>query len=136
MNARIAAYLLIAGALVAVGALAVVGAQWHLRGRQIAHLQRQAATLSADLAQAKSERDACTADIETQNTAVAALRAAGEAQAARVAQAEQAAAQAGRVAQARVQAVLAAKVPTECPAAMRWLGDEGRALARDWSAAP
>lgn len=130
MNARLIAYAIVAGAL------AVVGTQWHLRGRQIEQLQWQAVTLTAELQQARRERDTCAADVEAQNAAVAALRDAGEAQAARAAQAEQAAAQAGREAQARVQAALAAKVPIACHAAMRWLVDEGRALARDWSAAP
>ena len=34
----------------------------------------------------------------------------------------------------KVRAALTARVPPECPAAMQWLGDYGRALANTWSA--
>jgi len=107
------------------GALAVVGWQWHARGQRIAALQTAAGQLSAQHAQCSAQRDAL-------DQAVADLRAAGAADRAARAGAEAAAAQVSAQAERRVRAALTAHVPPECPAAMDWLGEQGRAMARQW----
>lgn len=128
MSVRLIVYAAIAAALV----FAI--AQYRLRVQQIETLRKDNAALNMEIAKLKAERDTCISDIETQNDAIEALQAAADEQQRRVAAAERAAAQAGRSAQARVNAVLAANVPPECHAAMRWLAEQGRAAAIEWSA--
>ena len=121
MSARLIAY------AVASGALLFVGLQWHERGKEIARLNQSAGTLTA-------ERDQCLADQKANDEALAVIRAAGEADRLRREAAERRAAKARVDAEERVAKALMARVPTECPAAMQWLGDYGRALANTWGA--
>ena len=121
MSARLIAYAVVAGALL------LVGVQWHARGQRIEALVKSAATITA-------ERDQCTAQQAADDQALAALRAAGEADRARRAEAERAAAQASVDAEKRVAKALMSRVPTECPAAVQWLGEYGRGLAAEWGA--
>ncbi len=121
MIARLIAY------AVAFGALAMLGWQWQARGERIDALLIANGTLTA-------ERDQCLADQKATDEALAVIRAAGEADRIRRQAAERAAAQASVDAERKVRAALTARVPTECPAAMQWLGDYGRALANTWGA--
>lgn len=119
MNARLIAYAVIAGAL------AVVGWQCHQRGQRLDALKDANAQITAALAQ-------CTAERDTLDQALADIRRAGEADRAARTAAQAAAAQASADAERRVRAALTARVPPECPAAMQWLGDQGREIARQW----
>ena len=121
MTARLIAY------AIAFGALLFVGLQWHERGKEIARLNQSAGTLT-------TERDQCLADQKATDEALATIRAAGEADRLKREDAERRAAQTVADAERKVRAALTARVPTECPAAMQWLGDYGRALANTWSA--
>lgn len=127
MNVRLLVYAVVAGVVIALAA------QYRLRITQIENLRKDNAALHMQVESLKAERDACVSDIETQNKAIEAMQAAAAEQQRRVVTAEKAAAQAGRSAQARVNAVLAAAVPAECHAAMRWLAEQGRAMAAEWS---
>lgn len=119
MSARLAAYAVVAGTLL------LVGWQWHARGQRIEALVKHSATLAAEHAQCTAERDAL-------DQAVAAIRAAGEAERDARAAAEARAARISADAERRVRAALTADVPAECPAAMDWLGEQGRAIAAQW----
>ena len=121
MRARLIAY------AVAFGALVVLGWQWQARGERIDALLAANGTLV-------TERDQCLADQKATDEALATIRAAGEADRLKREDAERRAAQASVNAERKVRAALTARVPTECPAAMQWLGDYGRALADTWSA--
>ena len=121
MTARLIAY------AAAFGALVVLGWQWQARGERIDALLTANGTLT-------TERDQCRADQQAIDQALAQLRAAGEADRIRRESAERAAAQTVADAERKVRAALTARVPPECPAAMQWLGDYGRALANTWSA--
>ncbi len=121
MTARLIAY------AVAFGALVVLGWQWQARGERIDALLASGATVTA-------ERDQCLADQESNDEELATIRAAGEADRIRREAAERAAAQASVDAERKVRAALTARVPTECPAAMQWLGAYGRDLAARWEA--
>jgi len=121
MTARLIAY------AVAAAALLLVGLQWHARGQRIEALSAANVKLATEHAQ-------CTAQQAADDQALADLRAAGEADRARRADAERAAAQTVADAERRVRAALTARVPPECPAAVQWLGDHGRALAARWEA--
>ena len=121
MTARLIAY------AAAFGALVVLGWQWQARGERIDALLTANGTLT-------TERDHCRADQQAIDQALAQLRAAGEADRIRRESAERAAAQTVADAERKVRAALTARVPPECPAAMQWLGDYGRALANTWSA--
>ncbi len=121
MIARLIAY------ATAFGALVVLGWQWQARGERIDALLASGATVT-------TERDQCRADQQVIDQALAQLRAAGEADRARRVAAERAAAAAGAEADRRVAAALTARVPEDCHAAVRWLGDSGRALAERWEA--
>lgn len=121
MSARLAAYAIVTAALL------LVGWQWHARGQRIERLLTDAGEITA-------ERDQCLAQQAATDQALAALRAAGEADRARRADAERAAAQTVADAERRVRAALTARVPPACPAAVQWLGDHGRALAARWEA--
>lgn len=119
MNARLIAYAMAAGALL------VLGWQCHQRGQRIDALKDAQAQTAAALAQCAAERDAL-------GQAVADIRRAGEADRAARAAAQAAAAKISTDAERRVRAALTARVPPECPAAMQWLGDQGRAIAAQW----
>ena len=121
MNARLIAYAMAAGALL------VLGWQWRERGGRIDALLAANATLAAEHAQCTAERDAL-------DQAVADIRRAGEAHRAARAAAEARAARISTDAERRVRAALTADVPAECEAAVHWLGEQGRALAREWEA--
>ena len=121
MAGRLIAYAVVAGALI------VVGGQWHARGQRIEALLTSAGTITA-------ERDQCTTEQTQTDQTLAQLRATGEADRARRAEAERAAAQVTADAERRVRAALTARVPPECPAAMQWLGNHGRDLAERWEA--
>ena len=121
MSARLIAY------AIAAGALLVIGWQCHQRGQRIDALKDAQARTAAALAQCAAERDAL-------DQAVADIRRAGEADRAARAAAQAAAAQVSADAERRVRAALTARVPPECPAAVQWLGDHGRALAARWEA--
>ena len=121
MTARLIAY------AVAFGALALLGWQWQARGERIDALLAATGTLT-------TQRDQCRADQQAIDQALAQLRAAGEADRIRREAVERAAAQAVADAERKVRAALTARVPTECPAAMQWLGDYGRDLATTWGA--
>lgn len=121
MTARLIAY------AVAFGALVVLGWQWQARGERIDALLAASGTLT-------TERDQCQAQQKANDEALATIRAAGEADRIRRETAERAAAQTVADAERKVRAALTARVPPECPAAMQWLGDYGRALANTWSA--
>ena len=123
MSARLIAY------AIAFGALLFVGVQWHQRGKEIARLHEAAGKITA-------ERDQCLAGQKANDEALATLRAAGEADRIRREAAERAAAQASVDAERKVRAALTARVPTECPAAMQWIGDYGRELSNRWDARP
>jgi len=112
---------------VAFGALALLGWQWQARGARIDTLLAATGTLT-------TERDQCLADQKATDEALAVIRAAGEADRIRRQAAERAAAQAVADAERKVRAALTARVPTECPAAMQWLGAYGRDLATRWEA--
>lgn len=119
MIPRLIAYALVAGALI------LVGFQWHERGKEIGRLNITIGELTAEAAQ-------CRAEQKAHDEALATLREAGEADRQKREAAERAAAQAVTDAERRVRAALTAKVPSECPAAMNWLGDYGRTLADKW----
>lgn len=121
MIARLVAYAVVAAALL------LVGVQWHARGQRIEALVKSSAKITA-------ERDQCLAQQAADDQALADLRAAGEADRARRAAAERAAAQTVADAERRVRAALTARVPSECPDAVRWLGEYNRALADRWEA--
>lgn len=121
MIARLIAYAVVAGALL------LVGWQWHARGQRIE-------ALSADNVKLATEHAQCTAQQAATDQALADLRAAGEADRARRADAERAAAQTVADAERRVRAALTARVPAGCQAAVEWLGEYQRALADRWEA--
>ena len=121
MSARLIAY------AVAFGALVALGWQWQARGERIGALLASGATVTA-------ERDQCLAAQKANDEALAVIRAAGEADRIRREAVERAAAQTVADAERKVRAALTARVPTECPAAMQWLGDYGRDLATTWGA--
>ena len=121
MIARLIAY------AVAFGALVVLGWQWQARGERIDALLESGATVTA-------ERDQCLATQKANDEALATIRAAGEADRLKREDAERRAAQTVADAERKVRAALTARVPAECPAAMQWLGDYGRALANTWGA--
>ena len=121
MTARLISY------AVVFGALALLGWQWQARGERIDALLAANGTLT-------TERDQCQAQQKANDEALATMRAAGEADRLKREDAERAAAQAVADAERKVRAALTARVPPECPAAMRWLADYGRALANAWSA--
>ncbi len=112
---------------VAAGALLFIGLQWHERGQRIEDLLTASGTIVA-------KYDQCEADSKAADEALAEIRAAGEVDRDKRAEAERAAAQTAADAERRVRAALIARVPSECPAAMRWLGDSGRVLAGRWEA--
>lgn len=120
MTARLIAY------AVAFGALALLGWQWQARGERIDALLATHGTLT-------TERDQCRADQQAIDQALAQLRAAGEADRIRRQAAERAAAQTVADAERKVRAALTARVPAQCPAAMDWLGERGREIARQWA---
>ena len=121
MNIRLIAY------AIAFGALLLVGFQWHTRGKEIDRLNRVNGEITAQYAQ-------CQAQQKVTDEALATIRAAGEADRLKREDAERKAAQASVDAERKVRAALTARVPTECPAAMQWLGDYGRTMANTWSA--
>lgn len=121
------AKLLAIGGLVVV-ILAVIGVQ-HFR---IQLAQGRAEMAEAALTSCKRDRLTLVQSIEDQNAAIAALQAASEAQAQKVAVAAQEAAQARRDADARVRRTLAAVVPQECTAAVRWGAEQAVELAEGW----
>ena len=123
MSARLIAY------AIAIGALLLVGVQWHARGKEIDRLNRANGEITAQYAQ-------CQAQQKVTDEALATIRAAGEADRLKREDAERKAAQAGVDAERKVRAALTARVPTECPAAMQWLGDYGRELSNRWDAQP
>ena len=110
---------------VAAAALLLMVWQWHARGQRIEDLLITNGQIIA-------QRDQCQTVQAQTDLALADLRAAGEADRAKRAQAERDAAKATADAERRIRAALTARVPDECPAAMNWLGDYGRALANAW----
>jgi hypothetical protein len=123
----IQSYIRMAAIAAVAGALLIVGWQWYARGQRID-------SLLSDVAQITAERNQCRSEQQATDTALAQMRAAGEADRISREAAERAAAQASADAERRVRAALTARVPSECPAAMAWLGDYGRTLARGWGA--
>lgn len=121
MNARLIGY------VVAVMAVVLVLNEWQSRGAQLTAARAELATCTA-------AREALDQQVTAQNAAIADYRnkAAAQQQAADAAQA-QARAQIEQ-SQRRLQRILTARVPTECPAAMQWLGAYGRDLATRWEA--
>lgn len=81
----------------------------------------------------REANERCATDVTEQNTAIAELRAKGEAEQRRADAARAEADRIGAQTQRRVQQAMAAAVPTECPAAMEWLRDKGESLAREWN---
>lgn len=121
ISGRLIAYAAVAGALL------LIGWQWYARGQRIEALLVSGATVAA-------ERDQCLAQQAADDQALADLRAAGQADRARRVAAEREAAQVRADAEKRVAKALMARVPTECPAAMQWLGAYGRDVADRWEA--
>ena len=119
MNIRLIAY------AVAFGALLLVGFQWHARGKEIDRLNKVNGEITAQYAQ-------CAAQQKTSDEALTTLRAAGEADRLKREDAERKSAQTVADSERKVRAALTAHVPTECPAAMQWLGDYGRELSNRW----
>lgn len=106
-------------------ALAALLGAWTWRGHQLDAAR-------ADVARLTVERDRALADVQAQNAAVAALQDKAREQDDRATKAAQDAAQARRDADARVRKLLTAQVPTQCPEAVRWGAETGRALAERW----
>ena len=119
---RLIAYAAIAGALL------LVGWQWHARGQRIDALLKVSGEITA-------ERDQCQTAQKAIDDELATLRAAGEADRAKRAEAERKAAQVSADAERRIRTALVARVPSECPAAMDWLGAYGRDLSTRWEPA-
>lgn len=113
---------------------AVLGVLWHVssQGRTIEARDKTIREMTADAATLTEARDQCVKSVEIQNTAIADLRAKGEAEQLRADAAQAEAAKIGAQTQRRVQQAMAAAVPAECPAAMEWLRAEGAAMAREW----
>lgn len=81
---------------------------------------------------ARAEAVQSRAEIEKQNEAISAWRVAADIQQRLAEDAGQRAAQVRTVTQTRVQRVLAAPVPPECPAAMRWGAERAAEITARW----
>lgn len=88
--------------------------------------------LKSDLELAAAQRAAVDMALAQQNAEVDRLAAKSAAQAAAVAAADAAAAAIRTESDARVQRLLAARVPTDCNAALRWGATTGADLAKRW----
>lgn len=125
-------YLRLAPYVITVLALLAAGHAWRERGRTIDAQAETIREMTADAATLTTERGQCLASVEIQNTAIADLRAKGEAEQLRADAARAEADLIGAQTERRVQQAMAASVPAECPAAMEWLRAQGEAVAREW----
>jgi hypothetical protein len=91
--------------------------------------------LNGDVARLTVLNSQCQAELTAKDAAINDIRKAGELDKQRHRAAEEQSAIALNNSHRQIQKILTAAVPSECPAAMQWLHESGREIARQWESA-